>query len=60
MAEDIGQLLHRWPYDPHNSIRKVIDPDGTEKIQVRVDQGAFQGILQMEPLPDYKHTFLAL
>jgi len=48
MIEDISELLKRWGYDPQNSIRKVIDADGTEKIQVRVDQGAFQGILQME------------
>ena len=47
MSEDIGQILKSWEYDPQNSIRKVIDPDGGEKIQVRVDQGAFQGVLQM-------------
>jgi len=48
MMEDIGPLLKHWPYSQDNSIRKIIDEDGTEKIQVRVDQGAFQGILQME------------
>ena len=48
MREDIGPLLRHWPYSQDNSIRKIIDQDGTEKIQVRVDQGAFQGILQME------------
>jgi hypothetical protein len=48
MPEDIGQILKTWSYDPQNSIRKVIDAHGVEKIQVRVDQGAFQGILQME------------
>ncbi|MDP6779393.1 MAG: UvrB/UvrC motif-containing protein [Candidatus Latescibacteria bacterium] len=48
MLEDIGSILRSWPYDPQNSIRKVIDQDGSEKIQVRVDQGAFQGVLQME------------
>ena len=48
MSEDIGRLLKSWEYDPQNSIRKVIDPSGSEKIQVRVDQGAFQGVLQME------------
>ncbi len=48
MSEDIGLILKNWPYDPQNSIRKVIDPRGVEKIQVRVDQGAFQGVLQME------------
>ncbi|MDA0709330.1 MAG: hypothetical protein O3B73_03860, partial [bacterium] len=48
MMEDIGPLLKNWPFSQDNSIRKIIDEDGTEKIQVRVDQGAFQGILQME------------
>ena len=48
MTEDIGRILKAWPYEPENSIRKVIDSNGSEKIQVRVDQGAFQGILQME------------
>ena len=48
MLEDIGSILRSWPYDPQDSIRKVIDQDGSEKIQVRVDQGAFQGVLQME------------
>ncbi len=47
MNEDIGQILENWPFDPENSIRKVIDPAGVEKILVRVDQGAFQGVLQM-------------
>jgi hypothetical protein len=48
MIEDIGPILRHWPYNQDNSIRKIIDPNGAEKIQVRVDQGAFQGILQME------------
>lgn len=48
MTDDIGALLHQWPYDPENSIRKIVSPEGDEKIQVRVDQGPFQGILQME------------
>ena len=48
MIEDIGPLLHHWPYDPKNSIRKITSSRGVEKIQVRVDQGPFQGILQME------------
>jgi len=48
MSEDIGHILQNWSYDPQNSIRKIIGARGVEKIQVRVDQGAFQGILQME------------
>ena len=46
--DDIGPILQNWPYESENSIRKVIDAKGSEKIQVRVDQGAFQGILQMD------------
>ena len=59
MAEDIGQILQKWPYDPENSIRKIIDLDGIERIQVRVDQGAFQGVLQMEldGRPDGKRPY---
>ncbi|MCY3680562.1 MAG: UvrB/UvrC motif-containing protein [Gemmatimonadetes bacterium] len=48
MTEDIGPLLKHWPYDPKNSIRKIFSSKGVEKIQVRIDQGPFQGILQME------------
>ncbi len=48
MTEDIGPLLNHWPYDPKNSIRKIFSSKGVEKIQVRIDQGPFQGILQME------------
>jgi len=57
MNEDNGQILENWPFDPENSIRKVIDPSGVEKIQVRVDQGAFQGVLQMnlDGRPDGRH-----
>jgi len=46
--DNIARILKKWPFSPENSIRKIVDSDGTEKIQVRVDQGAFQGVLQME------------
>lgn len=45
---DISAILRDWPFDEENNIRKVRDTDGREKIQVRIDHGAFQGILQME------------
>ena len=48
MNENIHDILGEWPFDPENSIRKVTDDNGIERIQVRVDQGAFQGILQMD------------
>ena len=31
MPEDIGSILKNWPYDPQNSIRKVIDPGAWRK-----------------------------
>ena len=47
-AQDIGPILKAWPFDDQYNVRKVVDQGGQEKIQVRLDQGAFQGILQME------------
>ena len=47
MSADITQLLDAWEYDPESNVRKIKGPDGVAKIQVRVDQGAFQGILQL-------------
>lgn len=45
---DFKWALEAWPSNDENSVRKITAEDGTKKIQVRVDQGAFQGILQME------------
>ncbi|MEZ5277236.1 MAG: UvrB/UvrC motif-containing protein [Opitutaceae bacterium] len=47
MKYDIGDLLKDWPASDTENVRKITDANGVEKIQVRVDQGAFQGILQM-------------
>lgn len=47
MKHDIGELLREWPASDTENVRKITDADGVEKVQVRVDQGAFQGILQM-------------
>ncbi|MEE2656949.1 MAG: UvrB/UvrC motif-containing protein [Candidatus Latescibacterota bacterium] len=44
---DITDLLESWDYEPDSNVRKVKGTDGIAKIQVRVDQGAFQGILQL-------------
>ena len=56
---DITKLLNDWPYDPKDSVRKVTNADSIEKIQVRVDQGPFQGVLQMEldGRPDGKRPY---
>ena len=47
MGTDITDLLDDWEYDPESNVRKIKGADGVTKIQVRVDQGAFQGILQL-------------
>ena len=48
MSPDLRPLLDEWPFDEHHNVRKVRDGDGHEKIQVRVQEGPFQGLLQME------------
>ena len=48
MPEDISDILRDWDFDPKKTYRKIIGEDGREMIQVRVDNAAFQGILQME------------
>lgn len=47
MRQDITGILKEWSFDPEANVRKIAGEDGVEKIQVRVDQGAFQGILQL-------------
>ena len=47
MNHDISQILDDWKYDPDSNVRRIRGDDGVAKIQVRVDQGAFQGILQL-------------
>jgi len=48
VTQDIGGILESWEYDPERSYRKIIGDDGREKIQIRVDNAAFQGVLQMD------------
>ncbi len=47
MDKDIGELLKDWPFDPEANVRRIRGDDGVPKLQVRVDQGAFQGLLQL-------------
>ena len=47
MDKDLLKFLKDWEYDPDSNVRKIVGEDGVQKIQVRVDQGAFQGILQL-------------
>jgi len=48
MSEDISHIIQNWEFDPGKTYRKIVGDDGREKIQVRVDNSAFQGVLQME------------
>ncbi|MEA1997547.1 MAG: UvrB/UvrC motif-containing protein [Gemmatimonadota bacterium] len=48
MSEDITNILNGWDFDPDRTYRKIVGDDGREKIQVRVDNAAFHGVLQME------------
>jgi len=45
MDHDISRILEEWPYGDQN-LRKIVGPDGREKIQVRVCINTFHGILQ--------------
>lgn len=59
MNTDITRLLEDWAFDPESNVRKIEGEDGVAKIQVRVDQGAFQGILQLnlDGRPDGKRPY---
>ena len=59
MSHDISHILKNWECDPGKSYRKIVGDDGREKIQVRVDNAAFQGVLQMEMdgRPDGKQPY---
>jgi hypothetical protein len=48
MTEDIGHILKHWKFNPDAPVRKIVGDDGREKLQVRVSQGPWNGILQME------------
>jgi hypothetical protein len=56
MDMDITELLKAWEFDPKANVRRVTSATGVPMIQVRVDQGAFQGILQvnLDGRPDGK------
>lgn len=48
MFPDLANLLREWPFSDADNVRRITAPDGREYIQIRVDQGAFQGLMQME------------
>ena len=45
---NVDKLLRDWPYDPENAIRVLNEGEDCEVLQIRIDQGGFQGILQMD------------
>lgn len=59
MSQDITGILQSWEYDPEKSYRKIVGDDGREKVQIRVDNAAFQGVLQMDldGRPDGKRPY---
>jgi len=48
MRDDLNSILANWPYNPDSTVRKILGEDGREKLQVRVSQGPWDGVLQME------------
>jgi len=56
VSDDITRILREWEFEPDANVRKIVGEDGAQKIQVRVDQGAFQGVLQinLDGRPDGK------
>lgn len=59
MSQDISGILQNWEFDPQANVRKIWGDDGAQKVQVRVDQSAFQGVLQMnlDGRPDGKRPY---
>lgn len=59
MPQDLDHILRDWEYDPQANVRRIWGEDGAQKLQVRVDQGAFQGIMQMnlDGRPDGKRPY---
>ena len=39
---DISDILERWSYDPDRNIRRIVAPDGRERLQVRLPLGIEQ------------------
>jgi len=47
----IGDLLDQWPFDPEGeAMRLVVDHDGRERLQIRLDLGILQ--LELDGRPD--------
>ena len=59
MEQDLTPLIQDWDFNPDSNVRRIKGADGVQKVQVRVDQGAFQGILQLslDGRPDGKKPY---
>ncbi len=62
-AADISKTLQEWPYDPQCNVRRVVDLDGSEKLQVRLPLGIEQYELDGRPdglRPGGRESYLEL
>jgi len=60
---DISEILREWPYDPQRNVRRVVAPDGSEKLQVRLPLGIEQYELDGRPdglRPEGRESYLEL
>ncbi len=48
MNRDIREIYEEWVKDPEHNVRQIVGNHGREKLQLRIEQGPFIGILQME------------
>jgi hypothetical protein len=48
MRYDIHRILDDWTNHTDEDVRRISTGDGVQKLQIRVDQGAFRGILEMD------------
>lgn len=64
MTKDISDVIQDWPFDPKSSTREIVGNDGRKILQIRVQNGSFDGVFQMylEGRPDgkrpYNHDFV--
>src|SRR3989304_9335538 len=60
---DISDILKSWPDNPERNIRRVVAPDGSEKLQVRLPLGIEQYELEGRPdgaRPEGRESYLEL
>lgn len=56
MGQDISKILEGWDFQPHElNVRVIVGDDGQEKIQMRIDLGLLQ--MMMNGRPDGERPF---